>query len=127
MTYDFEKLVDGILSKSRQTEGVTEEKQNTIEYEKPTSTHLTAEQSSPIQVKRDKGHTEVNVSFPGVPIETNGQPVQINCYVDASVRVEQNNITHTTVRKDTAIGVGDDTIKSVMGAIAGLGGLLKGL
>lgn len=127
MTYDFEKLVDGILSTGRQNEGVTKDNQGEIENKEPMSIQPTTRQNSPIRVSRDKRHTEVGISFPTMPIETNGQPIQINCYVDASVHVEQNTVNHTTTHKDTVIGVGDNTIKSVVGAIAGLGGILKGL
>lgn len=128
MTYDFEKMIDAALSGVHRNEGGTEEVQETLEYEEtPMSAPAISEQRSPVRIKRDRGRTEVNVSFPPMPIETSGQPIQINCYVDASVHVEQTTVNHTTNHRNTAIGVGDDTVREVVGAIAKLGGILKGL
>lgn len=126
MTYDFGNLINAALASGQYDEGSTEEVQETQEYEEPMSNPVRTDPKPPVQVNRDNRGTEVRVSFPPFPVEMGYQPIQMNCYVDASVHIEQKTINNTSHRNETVIGVGDTVMKSIMGAVGGIAGLLKG-
>lgn len=127
MTYDFEKLINAALAKGRQNEGETEEVQETQENEKPTETLATSGQQG---VLRMSGNRKGVPIFPNVPTEIVGKSVtydfSTNYYVDASIHIEQNTVNNTSNRKETVIGVGDNTVRGIIGMVAGICGLLKG-
>lgn len=127
MTYDFEKLINAALAKGQQTEGGTEEVQETQECEKTTETIAMSGQQGTLQMSGNRKGVPI---FPNVPTEIVGKSVtydfSTNYYVDASVHIEQKTINNTSNRKDIVIGVGDSTVKGIIGTVTGICGLLKG-